>query len=192
MKSFFIIAVFFPVFGIAQFFPYQFPDVINKDTKKITYTSVVAVRGASKEQLYTSAKLWMLKNVASHTAHLSFFDAASGAIIGNAHFKISYNVVAFFKVETSIYTIKHTININTKDGRYKVEMTDFRISSFEEGEGSALENHQPASREWKSSMYNPKTLAASYRNFYIAVNAKVLSQLASLELAMTGSSDDDW
>lgn len=119
MKKILYILFLLPVFCRGQ--NIKLP--IDSDTKKITYQEVVHVDSTSKDELYTRAREWFARNFVSSKEVLQMEDRAAGKIIG----KGSADGYATFQKASVGYWLHYTISITIKEGRYRYEITDFKI-----------------------------------------------------------------
>lgn len=104
---------------------------------KVTYSAVVQTEGISKDELYKRAKRWLAKNC--EIIKLDDKDI----IVGQGVFIMKPPILATFN---QIY-VWQIITIQFKDGRYKYDISDFRIKAYSVIDGSSsliddpIENH---------------------------------------------------
>lgn len=98
---------------------------IDSVSNLVTYQGVVKVEGASKDDLYLRAREWFAKTFKSAQAVLQMDDKQAGKLIGKGASK-SYYTYMLYPVE---YNLNYTISITTKDGRYRYEISSFRVNS---------------------------------------------------------------
>jgi len=112
----------------------QFP--VDSVTKKITYTEVVSVNGASKDLLYMRAKALnamqssMLKD-----------DKAGGIYSYKGSFPVKYPGPQVGNSHTGV--VSYVVTVVCKEGKYKYTVTDLTHTS-DKGNGGALEGALPA------------------------------------------------
>ncbi len=112
----------------------QFP--VDSTTKKITYTEVVTVTGASKADLYARAK--SLNGIQSSTLK---DDKANGIYSYKGSFGVKYPAPQVGMAHTG--TVSYVVTVVSKDGKYKYTVTDLTHAS-DKGNGGALEGALPA------------------------------------------------
>lgn len=95
----------------------------QEDTDKLNYTEVVAVEGASKDELYNRAKLWFAKAFNSADAVIQMDSKEDGQLVGKA--LLQYKPTILSASEQTKGPVRYTVSIFVKDGRYKYEITDF-------------------------------------------------------------------
>ena len=89
----------------------------------LTYTEVIQVDSVTNIELYNRAKLWFATVYNSSNDVLQLENKEEGQLIGKAIMK--YNPTVLSGSETTKGSIKYTIKIFVKDGRYKYEISDF-------------------------------------------------------------------
>lgn len=112
----------------------QFP--VDSVTKKITYSEVVAVNGASKNDLYARAK--SINSMASSTLK---DDKAGGVYSYKGSFGVKYPAPQVGMSHAG--TVSYVVTIVCKDGKYKYTVTDLTHAS-DKGNGGGLEGALPA------------------------------------------------
>ena len=137
--------------------------VINGE---IIYTSVVNVDSTKSNELYVRANEWFVNTFKSAKDVIQLSDKEAGKIIGKGVFS------------TGLFTIHFTVEIQTKDGKYKYAFSNFICKSME---GSHYENTCNL-EEW----LNSKKIRKIDEN----INANVLNLIADLKKAMVVN--DKW
>ena len=102
------------------------PIAIDSATGRILYSDVVQVPGASQTELYARAKLWFADTFASAKDVVQVADKEAGVIQGTAFQPITFEVLGYHSLERLWYTVK----IVLKDGRYKYDLTEFRVQEY--------------------------------------------------------------
>lgn len=110
---------------------------LNPETNKVTYSEVIEVKGASKDDLYLRAKNWALSNSYKPKTDRK----AEGSYITKGQFTVQYP--SPMKGMNHSGKVTFTMSISLKDGKYRYEMTDF-IHESDRGNGGKLENTDPA------------------------------------------------
>jgi len=95
-------------------------------TSRILYTEVVQALGASQTELYTRAKLWFASTFKSAKAVVQADEKDAGVIQGTAFQDVYVSTGAFTYTEKLWYTVKMVL----RDGRYKYEISDFRMQGY--------------------------------------------------------------
>jgi hypothetical protein len=107
----------------------------DSTTKKITYTEVVTVTGATKDVLYKRAK-----NLNISATGIISDKPADGYYSYKGQFKVTYHAPQPGLMHSG--NVSYTVTIACKDGRYKYIITDF-IHTSDKGNGGALEKSIP-------------------------------------------------
>jgi len=111
---------------------------IDSLTGRIIFKEVVPATG-NKQQLYSKAKEWFIRNYNSGKDIIQLDDPANGKIIGRAPF--SFQSMPATADDLNIYnnTLWYTITINVKDGAYRYVISDFGVQHHNEKEILDLE-----------------------------------------------------
>lgn len=149
----------------------------------VNYSGVVQVDSISKDttkkdELYKRAKRWFIDTYNSAKDVIQLDDKENGEIIAKGFFEVSRQVG--FLLTTQTFNIWQTFKIQVKDGRYKYEITDFRIKSI------TGEMDQPLEK-WMSGSeveYNKK--------YCVLIDTHVKELITSLEKFMNTKPKDDW
>jgi hypothetical protein len=88
---------------------------------KVMYTEVVKTIGVSASDLYQRAKHFFIEYYKDAKAVIQFDDSLNHEIIGKGILKITWDQGEGYIYETSL---KHTLTIYCKDGRYKYEIAN--------------------------------------------------------------------
>ncbi|KUG09031.1 DUF4468 domain-containing protein [Solirubrum puertoriconensis] len=119
---------------------------VSSASKLITYTSVVEVPGASRDELFTRASQWVSTAYKSSVSAPQTIDKEGGKIIIQGFTPAKLKALG---INSTAGNVTHTLSLYVKDGRYKYEFTNF----YHEGialpqggvsTGGALENAKPA------------------------------------------------
>ncbi len=110
---------------------------LDPETKKITYSEVVQVDGAKKDDLYLKAKNWATAN-----GYKTKVDSKEeGKIVTTGQYPVQYPSPVRGMNHSGV--VKFTLTVSSKDGRYKYELTDVTHES-QKGNGGKLESDMPA------------------------------------------------
>ena len=124
----------------------QVPDVvfpIDSVTKKITFTGVVSVDSATKDQLFIAAKTWAAESFKNAKEVTQVEDKASGTLILQGHFAADIMTMGV-RCAACGYT-KFQMTILVKEGRYKYTITNLYHDDpvGKRYIGGELENEKP-------------------------------------------------
>ncbi|MCZ8216643.1 MAG: DUF4468 domain-containing protein [Cyclobacteriaceae bacterium] len=86
---------------------------------KINFSEVVVVDSASKDELYTKAKIWLAENFISANDVIQFDDKENGIVIGKGIIRVKEGGLT-----PRIKIWRFTVKIQVKDGKYKVNFYD--------------------------------------------------------------------
>jgi opacity protein-like surface antigen len=166
------------------------PLPLDSATHRVVYTGVVAVPGATKDELYSRAREWFATNFGSAKAVLEMDDREAGKLIGNAN---SQFMLVFGGILASTpMRLWRTIRVELKDGKYRYTLANFDMGSPTSGQAAArpVESWFDKPAEFAKDG-TPKKVTASVID---AIQASGESQVASLQAAMTkkASKDKDW
>lgn len=151
MKQHFIFFLLMSAFthALAQELPY------DEVLKKVVYTSVVNADGQTQKSLYDKAKKWIATKKTEATPYsVVYDDEKSGSVNGKGTFMMPAG--------RNKYTVQFAINIQTKQGKIKYEITDiviqFRTKAGSSGGGFGY---------WGGSTYHEaENLEYSLETFY--------------------------
>lgn len=181
MKKFFIVAI------LSLFF------VCSYSQERLSYDRVIKVDTTlTKLDIYNGLKEWFGMNFVSDKRVLEIDDKDAGLIIGNAATEYDKGGLIYLCYGGAL---KYTIKVQIRDGRFRVEVTNFTHSvSPGNNEGCALGLITTADSGKKGAQksYSDKV----WRD--ITLKAKVISErlFAEFEQIKFGSavdrSDDEW
>jgi hypothetical protein len=106
------IALLFPEALLAQM-------PLDPESKLYTYQEVVEVEGVSKDDLYTRARTWFVKEYKSANAVLQMDDKEAGTLMGKGFFKVMF--------QGALRDVYHTVQIDVKDDRYRYSINAFKL-----------------------------------------------------------------
>src|SRR5690242_16930102 len=96
---------------------------VDKISKLITYTDVVAVKGVSTAVLYKRAWAWFNTYYKNPTDVIRESDSTKGVIVGKSRFKI-FSAPDKKGFRTDAGLIMYTIKVSIREGRFKYEITE--------------------------------------------------------------------
>ena len=155
----------------------EFP--ISQETGKIEYSKVISVPETGKGELFERAKLWLAAKIVSAKAAQEYSNPETGRIFSKTSVRI-YDEVSGMHRELG--RTDFTIEINCKDNRYRVILTDFE-HSFDNGSPSPVDLRKEKSRP-------------IMKGWWLAIKretkSEILGVIESLEKGMVTEADDDW
>ncbi len=99
------------------------PILCSAQSGPVSFSEVIPVEGASKEELFIRARAWFAESFTDSKSVLQINDKESGELVGKALF--GYTSGVFMGSGARQGHIKYTIKILVKDGRYKYVIEDF-------------------------------------------------------------------
>lgn len=143
MKKVLIIFFFFPLLSFSQ--EINWP--IDKETNKITFTEIVNVDSATKNDLYLRAREWFAKIYNDSKEVMQVDDKEAGKIYGKAATSVN---VTQMGTSYDFGSVHYDITVIVKDGRYKYTLTNFyhigniaAKGTSSGASGGSLENEKP-------------------------------------------------
>lgn len=97
---------------------------IDSASQKVMYEGVMTVPGAGPDELYSRAREWFATYFNSGKAVLDMDDRAAGKLIGGG-FSTFYITMLLVPGQ---YELWRTLKVYTREGRYRYEITDLRVS----------------------------------------------------------------
>jgi hypothetical protein len=108
---------------------------VDTTTKKITFSEVIPVAGANKDQLYSRAKnLNMLRE------NVKVDNKTEGTYSYKGQIKVTYPAPQVGMNHTGF--VNYVVTMFVKDGKYKYTITDF-VHTSDKGNGGTLEGKLP-------------------------------------------------
>jgi uncharacterized protein YodC (DUF2158 family) len=105
-------------------------DVLPTKDGKVYYQEIVPVDGATKDELYNRAKKAVVTMYKSAKDVIQLDDKESGSLIAKGNFSAKWQ--QGFGVSQEVF-VPHTLSITVKDGKAKIELSDFGIKYFYQG-----------------------------------------------------------
>lgn len=90
------------------------------------FSAVFEAPGASKDQIYTSTKIWVAENFRSAKAVLEYENKEDGTIIGNGI--VSYPCTGFDCVAKNDWKVPFTMRVDIKDQKFKLTFSNIGLS----------------------------------------------------------------
>lgn len=156
----------------------------------LKYTEVVKIDSVLSNELYNRASLWFATAYNSANDVLQMDDKDKGQIIGKAN--IIYKPKVFSGSEQTKGSIKYTIKIFVKDGRYKYEISDFIHVPYGSSSFGLITtdeecpNPKPMAKRWSNKVW---------QDIKNQIGNNISSLIASLKHDMskqTESEVNDW
>lgn len=157
------------MFSTNSFSQEKLLDILPLENGNVVYTEVVKVDSINKKELYNRAKKWFVLNYKSANAVIQLEDKEDGMIIGKGNFRIKYY--------SRNPTIEHTLQIETRDGRYKYTVSRFIYSD--------IQNDKFIIEKFPKGWAGKKKL-------YRTVNEKIKLIITDLKKSMETELKDDW
>lgn len=158
---------------------------------KISYTDVVAVEGATKDDLYVRGKLW-LANTLNSPDSITLDDKETGVLVAQGTVQDRDNEVGvrtMIPKQTTEKTWRFTLKLQLKDGRYKIEIYDIEYTFAMPGN---TVGHRPVPRNLDVLFQDKKMYRrdgslkdGAPTNIAIWTNERFGSMLAGLKQAMS-------
>lgn len=175
MNALLFVALLFPFAAFAQ--TEKRSGIPYKDGQ-IFYERVVEVNGATKDQLFSATKAALAKVFKSSKAVIQSEDRESGTIVGKGNYTFDFTyMLAVTPVRASF-----TLEIKTKDGKYRMQMTDFEVR---QGKGTT---YACPMDKYHSSYDNGKKWA---EEFFSELDRGANNVLKSIETEAARSSASD-
>lgn len=139
----------------------------------VSYTNVVEVPSANKDELFARARKWFALSYKSANDVVQLTDKESGELVGKGNFTVVW--LAYTRY------IGHTISISVKDNKFKYVINNFRLISPEGNIDRDIENLKGIGGR------------GTRQNLFAKMDAEVKRTIASLESAMRSQlKHDDW
>ena len=156
---------------------------VDPETKKITYTEVVQVDGALKDDLYLKAKNWALSNGFKQVSD----SKADGKFVAKGQFGVQYP--SPMKGMNHSGTVTYLFTISVKDGKYKYELVDF-VHESPKGNGGKLENDIPQCGKYTLVPSGWSTIKSKSAESAQATINSLKQELANAPAAVEKKSED--
>lgn len=164
MKTFFTV-VFATTLSLTMNAQEKLNDIFPLINGSVTYTNIVKVDSISKDEMYNRAKHWLAYNYDYFKIDDNDELICQGNIqVGNAH-------------------VSQIITIKIKEGRYKYEITNFRVIEHSVSNGSSWDIDTPLEKF--------HTLLGE-KSFKTNIDIQVNTLIESLQKAIVTKKADNW
>ena len=152
--------------------------------------TVLQAPDLTADQIYAKVKTWFANNMRSANNVIQLDDAANRHIIGKANIEFKVNNMTWSSLTGSIW---FTIDIATRDGRFRVKLSDFNHEALRDGwtEGPVYVNGPNPNVKGLRKKQNSEMQKRAGK---LCID-NIAYIIASLQEAMSGNSsvdDDDW
>ena len=156
----------------------------------IIYTDVISIDSVNSKDLYNRAHTWFANNFNSAKSVIQLEDKEVGKIIGKGYFVagIEKSSAGVFKTPIMV-SVHFTVDIQTKDGRYKYLFTDFTCMRFENTQNETICDLSSSSFT-KNTVWQ-KALDKDWIEVKKDVNAKMITIIEGLKKALI-IKNDNW
>jgi hypothetical protein len=160
---------------------------IDNSTGRITYSEVVQVDSVDSRELFVRARSWFAHTFISAQNVIQLEDKEAGRIIGKGVFAIADNVdnPTVMNVHVS-GTVDFTVEVLTKDGRYKYIISDLSFKLLGMQERDLRSSILASSGTYKNKM-NLRWLEVRQNTNYA-----ILEIIGNLKKAMVSSAELEW
>ncbi len=155
-------------------------------------TEVVAVDGATKDQLYSAALSWFGTGFTSAKATIDLSDSAGGHIIAKP--EIAFEPASFFGGACAGGVVSYVVSIAVKDGRYKYEIGNF-VHSYRgvTCDGAGCNYGLITDSEWNGpTCARDRGDRKNWPKLQTIVRAEIQALISSLKPAMAKAAESDW
>lgn len=177
MKQIFLLLFLLPLFSFSQ--------------EPLTYSDVIQVDSISQTELYYRAKLWFANTYKNSKEVIHVDNQEAGQILGKSIMDYTPN---FFSGQGMVAgTVKYTITIYVKEGRYKYEITDFIHHSHKSFAFGLITDSESAPK--KVPLNNQKFADKVWNDIKSEVDEYCLLLISEIKTGMekpTASENDDW
>lgn len=140
---------------------------------KVTYSAVIQTDSIAKDELYKRAKRWLANNSEIIKIDDKDLIVGEGVLLLKLSFPLKHE---------KIY-LRQIISIEFKDGKYKYDISDFRINSFDVSDGNAHQLDFPI---------EDLGIFTLTKRQIKKIDPQVKDLISSLEKAMKTPIDDNW
>jgi hypothetical protein len=160
---------------------------IDPTTRLISYSQVVQVPNASKNELYARAKIWFASTFKSAQSVIQADEKEAGVLIGKGWQQVYVRILGTPLSVKLWYTVK----LSFKEGKYRYELTNFM---FESEPSPSDRTPQPIAAENYTAQVNKKgELTAIARNHVNSLDKAARSTEKSLQASMSQpAAGGDW
>ncbi len=158
----------------------------------IGMTEVVAVDGATKDQLYSAALSWFGMAFTSAKATIDLADSAGGQIIAKP--VVAFEPASFVGGACAGGDISYVVSIAVRDGRYKYEIGNF-VHSYRgvTCDGPGCNYGLITESDWNGpTCARARGDRKNWPKLQSIARAEVQTLVASLKPAMAKAAESDW
>lgn len=152
-----------PFLSIAQELP------VDPETRKVTYSEVVAAEGLTQTDIYLQAHAWFAKTFNDANAVIQVQDKTQGLLIGKGMSEENINNV--------LTPFWFTVKIEAKEGRYRYEITDIAAMDYPFAYNGFYHGKAPIE---SIAITNLKDKKGKPRKHNLAYKTKTLERINSL------------
>lgn len=159
--------------------------ILPTEGGRVTYTEVVEVETATKDQLYRILRRWFAAAYRDSKNVIEIEDVENGEIFGKGNTKAVWMVT--FYAEQPL-TVWHSIHCEVREGRYKYTITDFIIEYDLAGDQYGPTKHVRENIEsWLQKRPN------NLMKIYPQIDADMQSMIAKMKEAVKEpAAEEDW
>ncbi len=159
---------------------------MDADTKQITYTGVIEVPGATKNELYARGKVWFANAFKSAQNVIQADDKEAGLVVGKGWAQ-TYITIIFTPASEKLW---YTVKLSFKDGKYRYAITDFM---FKGSVSKYNMNPTPYAAEKYMQTKKDGTPTNLARKWAAALDESAQSTAASIQGGMSkAATGSDW
>jgi len=119
----------------------------------VMYEAIDTVMGASRDQLYHKAKLWLTNEFVSSKDVIQIDDKDSGQIIGKGNFDYEYSVLG----TSATWVCSFTIKIDCKDNKARIQIYNISARCAASMTAEYMNEHPGSSKKHIKSIDNRLT-----------------------------------
>jgi len=165
-------------------------EAVQEKATKIEYAEVVTVDGATKDQLFRTARKWFQKNYSEKAVGEDVIytdDSYLGEMAASPNLWVE---VHSFGKNSGAGAVNYTIVIAAKEGKYKYTLSGFYHESNRSrfGSGGDLNNAAPDCGEEEMSAIAWEEIKTDCK----AKTEKIVAQLKEVMSVSATNSEDDW
>jgi hypothetical protein len=159
-------------------------DILPVIEGKVTYSGVIQVDSADKNELYLRAKKWFVDTYKSAKDVIQLDDKENGEVIGKGYFKANWQVT-FMSIQS--VDVWHTITVAVKDNRFKYTITDFVVKYYV----TPSTYSRGGNNEFTIEDFG-KSREKNAKKFFTQIDTEVQSTILALTKFMQTKAKSDW
>jgi len=166
------------------------PEAAKENTDKMEYGAIIDVAGATKDQLFRTARKWFQKNYSKKAVGEDVIytdDSYLGEMAASPNMWVEARIQG---KPTNAGAVNYTIIIAAKEGKYKYSLSGFYHESNRSqfGSGGDLNNANPDCGEEEMSAVTWAEIQADCRE----KTEKIVEELKEIMSTAASSTEDDW